>query len=229
MKTWKICVWLVSAVTLTGCLGGQPSPDYFYRLNLADPETRLDPAPLAGTLQITRPWADALTSERHLIYRKNDSTSQLNHHSYHRWVDSPTLLIQQEITQYLRKAGLAQHVVTPEMRTKADYALSCRIAKLERVLAQPPRVVVELELGITSMKDRRTLLLRTYREEETTEDLNVGSSIEAYNQVLSAVLDRFLVDASKLSLLKLTKTNRPFPSPSPVHILTNQDDLFSNP
>ena len=211
MKMWQICLWLVSALTLTGCFGGQPSPDYFYRLNLADPETRLESAPLGGTLQITRPWADALTSERHLIYRKNDRTSQLNHHAYHRWVDSPTLLIQQEITQYLRKAGLAQHVVTPEMRTKADYALSCRIAKLERVLDQSPRVVVELELGITSMKERRTLLLHTYREEQPTEDMDVSSSIKAYNHALSTVLNRFLTDASKLSLLKLTNTNMSFP------------------
>ncbi|MDH5585135.1 MAG: ABC-type transport auxiliary lipoprotein family protein [Nitrospirota bacterium] len=201
----SLCV--VGALALTGCLGGQPSPDYFYRLNLADPETRLDPTPFQGTLQVTRPWADALTSERHLVYRKDDNISQLNHHAYHRWVDSPTLLVQQEMTHYLRKAGLAEQVVTPEMRTKADYALSCRIAKLERVLDQTPRVILELELGITSMHDRRTLLLRTYREERPTTDLDIASSIDAYNQALSTILNHFLADASKLSLLKLTNTN----------------------
>ena len=205
-RMWLICQCVVGALVLTGCLGGPPSPDYFYRLNVADPEARLDPAPLQGTLQVTRPWADALTSERHLVYRKNDSISQLNHHAYHRWVDSPTLLLQQEMTHYLRKAGLAQQVVTPEMRTKADYALSCRIAKLERVLDQSPRVILELELGITSIKDRRTVLLRTYREEEPTTDLEVDTSIEAYNQALSTILHRFITDASKLPLLKLTNT-----------------------
>jgi cholesterol transport system auxiliary component len=206
-RMWLICQCVVGALVLTGCLGGQPSPDYFYRLNVADPETRLDPVPLRGTLQVTRPWADALTSERHLVYRKDDNISQLNHHAYHRWVDSPTLLLQQEMTHYLRKAGLAQQVVTPEMRTKADYALSCRISKLERVLDQNPRVILELELGITSMNDRRTVLLRTYREEKPTTDLEVGTSIEAYNQALATILHRFITDASKLPLLKLTNTN----------------------
>jgi len=195
---------MFGVLLLSGCLGGQPSPDYFYRLNVPDPETRLDPAPLNGTLQVTRPWADALTSERHLVYRKDRNISQLNHHVYHRWVDSPTLLLQQEITHYLRKAGLAQQVVTPEIRTKADYALSCRIAKLERVLDQSPRVILELELGITSMKDRRMVLLRTYHEEQLTTDLEVASSIHAYNQALSNILQRFLIDTSQLTLFQLT-------------------------
>jgi len=192
---------------LSGCLSGQPSPDYFYRLNLPDPTTRLDPSPLNGTLQVTRPWADALTAERHLVYRKDGNASQLNHHAYHRWVDSPTLLLQQEMTQYLRKAGLAPQVVTPKMRTKADYVLSCRIAKLERVLDQSPRVILELELGITSMKDRRTILLRTYREELQTRNLEVAASIKGYNQALSNILHHFMTDASKLSLLQLTNAN----------------------
>jgi ABC-type uncharacterized transport system auxiliary subunit len=207
-----IYFWLTGSpifglLLLSGCLGGQPSPDYFYRLNLPDPATHLDPSPLNGTLQVTRPWADALTSERHLVYRKDGNTSQLNHHAYHRWVDSPTLLLQQEMTQYLRKAGLATQVVTPKMRTKADYALSCRIAKLERVLDQSPRVILELELGITSMKDRRMLLLRTYREERQTRNLKVATSIKAYNQALSNILHRFMTDTSKLSLLQLTDAN----------------------
>ncbi|MEX2492614.1 MAG: ABC-type transport auxiliary lipoprotein family protein [Nitrospirales bacterium] len=206
-RNWLICLCVVGALASTGCFGGQPSPDYFYRLNVADPEVRLDPAPLGGTLQVTRPWADALTSERHLVYRKDDNISQLNHHAYHRWVDSPTLLLQQEITHYLRKAGLAQQVVTPEMRTKADYVLSCRISKLERVLDRHPRVILELELGITSMNDRQTVLLRTYREEELTMDHKVSTSIQAYNHALSQILHRFLTDASKLSLIKLTNTN----------------------
>ncbi len=211
MKRTNFC-WLTGStifglLLLSGCLGGQPSPDYFYRLHVPDPSTRLDPSPLNGTLQVTRPWANALTSERHLVYRKDGNTSQLNHHAYHRWVDSPTLLFQQEMTQYLRKAGLAQQVVTPEMRTKADYALSCRIARLERVLDQSPRVILELELGITSMKDRRTLLLRTYREEQQTKDLEVAASIKAYNQALANILHRFITDTSKLSFVQLTDAN----------------------
>ncbi|MDH5563637.1 MAG: PqiC family protein [Nitrospirota bacterium] len=203
----RVAIVIACLIAGNGCLGGQPSPDYFYRLHVPDPTTHFDPSPLQGTLQVTRPRADALTSERHLVYRKEGNSSQLNHHAYHRWVDSPTRLLQQEMTQFLRKAGLAQQVVTPEIRTTVDYALSCRIAKLERVLDQSPRVTLELELGITSIKKRRTLLLRTYREDQPTGDLQVDSSIKAYNQALSNILHRFLTDTSTLSLLQLTNTN----------------------
>ncbi len=203
-KCWQIGGLMFIMLLLSGCFGGQSSPDYFYRFNVPAPETKLNPSPLQGTLQVTRPWADALTSERHLVYRKDNNISQLNHHAYHRWIDSPTLLLQQEMTQYLRKAGLAQQVVTPEIRAKADYALSCRIARLERVLDQSPRVILELELGITSMKDRRTLLLRNYREEYPTTNLEVATSINAYNEALANILQRFIIDTSQLSFLKLT-------------------------
>ncbi len=203
-RCWPIGGLLFSMLLFSGCFGGQSSPDYYYRLNVPTPESQLDPSPLQGTLQVARPQADALTSERHLVYRKDDNISRLNHHAYHRWIDSPTLLLQQEMTRYLRKARIAQQVVTPEMRTKADYALSCRIERLERVLDQSPRVILELELGVTSMKDRRTLILRNYREEYATENLDVASSINAYNQALAKILHRFITDASKLSLLKLT-------------------------
>ena len=204
--SWFNTLTLLSLFVLSGCLGGHPTPDNYYRLNVPEPAVRLDPPPLKGTLQVVRPRADALTSERHLVYRKGGNVSQLNHHAYHRWVDSPTLLLQQELTQYLRKAGIAQQVVTPAMRTKADYALSCRIAKLERVLDESPRVIMELELGMTSMADRRTILLRTYHEEIPTTEKEVATSIQAYNQALSNILSRFLTDASKLSFLQLTNS-----------------------
>jgi hypothetical protein len=74
------------------------------------------------------------------------------------------------------------------------------------VLDQSPRVILELELGITSIKERRTFLLRTYREDQPTEDLQVDSSIKAYNQALSNILHRFLTDTATLSLLQLTDT-----------------------
>ena len=205
-RAWILCLSTSGILLLQGCLGGQPSPDYYYRLTVPEPETRLDPSPLQGTLQVVRPRADALTGARHLVYRKEGNISQLNHHAYHRWIDSPTLLLQQEITQYLRKAGLAQQVVTPAMRTKSDYALSCRIAKLERVLDNTPRVIMELELGITSMQDRKTLLIRTYREEIQTTEQEVTTSIHAYNQALSNILHRFLTDASTLAVIRLTNS-----------------------
>lgn len=195
---WGGNLILASILWLGGCLGGPAPPDHFYRLELPDPNTRLDPPPLNGTLQVTRPWADALTSERQLLFRQNHESSRLRRHAYHRWVDSPTLILQQEIAHYLRTSHIAEQVVTPELRVNVDYLLTCRIAKLEQVLNDSPRVVMELELSITHVKNRQVLLLQTYREEQATESPRASTAVIAYNRVLTNILNRFLADSSQL-------------------------------
>ncbi len=195
---WGGNLILAGILWLGGCLGGPAPPDHFYRLELPDPNTRLDPPPLKGTLQVTRPWADALTSERQLLFRKNHESSRLRRHAYHRWVDSPTLILQQEIAHYLRTSHIAEQVVTPELRVNVDYLLTCRIAKMEQVLDDSPRVVMELELGITHVKDRQVLLLQTYREEQATESPRASTAVIAYNRALTNILNRFLADSSQL-------------------------------
>lgn len=195
---WGGKLILAGILWLGGCLGGPAPPDHFYRLELPDPNTRLDPPPLKGTLQVTRPWADALTSERQLLFRKNHESSRLRRHAYHRWVDSPTLILQQEIAHYLRTSHIAEQVVTPELRVNVDYLLTCRIAKMEQVLDDSPRVVMELELSITHVKDRQVLFLQTYREEQATESPRASTAVIAYNRALTNILNRFLADSSQL-------------------------------
>ncbi len=188
---------LAGAMALGACAAGPAPTDHFYRFDLPQPESRFDVPVLKGTLLVTRPWADALTGERHLLYRQNGGSSQLRRHAYHRWVDSPTLMLQREIARYLRAAGVADQVVTPELRTKMDYLLSCRIAKLERVLDSSPHVTLELELGITRMEDRRALLLETYLEEQSANGNGIAASVAAYNMALSKILDRFMAEFAR--------------------------------
>ena len=196
-------------VMLSGCLSvGTAPPDHFYRLELTAPDLRFDSSVLPGTIQVTRPSADALTGERYLLYRENGQSMQVRHHPYHQWMDSPTLIIQQEIARYLRSAQLSDHVVTPEHRARVDYLLSCRIAKFERVLDDSPRVVMELELGLTHMRNREPLLLQTYREEQPTRGEGVAASIEAYDQALGKILKRFVADASNIPLTAKTEAHQ---------------------
>lgn len=189
---------LASILWIGGCLGVPAPQDHFYRLELPDRKERFDPPPLPGTLQVTRPWADALTSERQLIFRHTHESSRLRRHAYHRWVDSPTLILQQEIAHYLRTSHIAEQVVTPELRVNEDYVLTCRIAKFEHVVGELPRVVMELELSITQVKNRQVLLLQTYREEQATENPKASTAVIAYNLALTNILNRFLTDSSQL-------------------------------
>ena len=192
--------------SMGGCLSIDPAPpDHFYRLELAAPDLTFESPVLPGTIQVTRPSADALTGERYLLYREAGHSMQVRHHPYHQWMDSPTLIIQQETARYLRASRISEHVVTPEHRAKVDYLLSCRIAKFERVLDGTPRVVMELEMGLTHMRNREPLLLQTYREEQPTRGEGVAASIEAYDQALGKILKRFVADASNLPLTVKTK------------------------
>ncbi|GJL65771.1 MAG: ABC transporter [Nitrospirales bacterium] len=203
-----ISAFLISLTCmLSGCLGGPAPQDHFYRLELPTPESSFSSPLLQGTIQITRPWADALTSERRLLYRIMTGTAQVHRHAYHRWIDSPTLIVQQQITQYLRNAGVATHVVTPELRIKADYRFTCRITRLERILDESPRVMMELELGLIRLREREAVMLQTYRVEQQANSTDIPAAIEAYNQALTKILNQFLEDLSTLpKAIRLTQS-----------------------
>ncbi len=188
----------MSATALIGCAPGPGPRDYFYRLDVPEPAQHLVPPPLNGTMLVARPRADALTGERHLLYRENGDASQVRRHAYHRWVESPTTLLQQQIAGYLRAAGIARMVVTPELRADADFLLTCRIVKLERVLDSPPHSAIELQLGLIRIADRRALMLKTYREAQPAAGNGVAASVDAYNQALSKILEHFVEDSSQL-------------------------------
>lgn len=200
---WKRIKWLrrlfvVSVLTVGGCLSGPAPTDQFYQLELPEPQHKFDTPPLNGTLQVTRPEANAVMGERPLLYRQNSLSTQVHRYAYHRWVDSPTILLQQEMTRYLRASLLADQVVTPQFRVKVNYLLSSRILKLERIVDGSHRVLMELELGITSIRDNEALLLKTYREEKSANGEDMEDSVIAYNQALAKILNRFLEDVSIL-------------------------------
>jgi len=205
---WMGTLFMAGVMALAGCLSGPAPTDQFYQLELAAPERQFDTPPLKGTLQVTRPEANALTGERPLLYRQESGSTQVHRHAYHRWVDSPTIMLQQEMTRYLRAAHLSDQVVTPKFRVKVDYILACQILKLERILDGSPRVVMELELGITSIQDNQALLLQIYREEQSANGEGIDASVVAYNQALSKILSRFLEDSSMLGGGG-RKTNKP--------------------
>lgn len=195
---WMGMFLMAGIMLLPGCLSGPAPSDHFYQLELSEPEKKFTTPPLNGTLQVRRPEANALTGERSLLYRQNSQSTQVHRYAYHRWVDSPTIMIQHEITRYLRRSHVADQVVTPQHRVKVNYILTCQILKLERIVDGSPRVVMELELGVTSIQDNQATLLQTYREEQSANGEGIDASVVAYNQALSKILNRFLAEASML-------------------------------
>ena len=61
---------------------------------------------------------------------------------------TPPRMVQLQMAQYLRAAGAARQVVTPEVRVDAHYRVTGRILQLERVIGEgEPRVRVVFRAG----------------------------------------------------------------------------------
>jgi ABC-type uncharacterized transport system auxiliary subunit len=150
-----------------------------------------------GVLSVAPLEAEGLLRERPLLYSATGGATELQQHDYHYWMDPPTRMLQLQLVDYLRASGLVRSVVTPELRIEADYQVSGRIKRLERLLGGgPTRVVAELELSLVARADNRLIVVGTYSAEAIAGDDGVESSVLALNQALGQVFERFLADAT---------------------------------
>lgn len=189
---------VAAALAVGGCLAGSAPPDRFYRLEIPDPDTRLEVPLLRGRLLVDSLRSGSLNLERSMLYRRGDDPYRVRRTGYDRWVDPPTLMIQRAVVEFLRSANLAEVVITPEMRLDADFRLAGRVNRFERVLGEePPRASVEIEFNLVRLDDRELLLLETYREEEIAEG-GFGGSPDAFSRAVRRILERLVLDLQRL-------------------------------
>ena len=112
-------------LALAGC-AATPPKDSFYRLpaTVASATVKVADGPI---IYIPPFVADGLHGERALVYAHDDGTT-LEQYTYHYWVDSPRLLLQQALAARLRGA----HRVVTAPSADASYTLRGHIAKFER-------------------------------------------------------------------------------------------------
>jgi ABC-type uncharacterized transport system auxiliary subunit len=137
--------------------------------------------------------ADGLLRERPLLYSLSGASHEVQQHNYHYWTDAPPRMLQDQMVSYLRRGGIAGSVVTPEMRIRADYRISGKVKRLERLLGGgPPRVFVEVELSLIHLSDDRLLLVDNFTEQEPVADDSVKSAIVAINRATGRIFELFL-------------------------------------
>ena len=194
--------WLgLAGILLAACASGPGPVDHFYRLEATAPETPMPNPVFPGVLEVDLFRSDALAGERLLLYRTDEASPEVRRQSYHYWVDPPPQMIQRELTGYLRAAGAATRVVTPDTRIEPDFVLRGRILRLERLLTgHAPRVLVRLEISVVSERNRALALLGSYREEQLADGTAVEASVVAFEQALTRIFERFLDDASRVQL-----------------------------
>jgi len=200
----RLAIGLLMVAGVAGCFGSAPPVprDHYYRvlvpLPVADPAA---PPAFAGIVSVVPFEADGLLRERPLLFSKSGQSHEMQQHDYHYWTDPPPNMLQGQLVDFLRAGGFARAVVTPELRVAADYTVTGRIKRLERLLAGgPPRVAAELELAMTATDDNRLVVVQTYAVEEPAADEGVESSVLALDNAVGSIFARFLVDAERSEL-----------------------------
>jgi len=180
---------------LAGCLGSAPPVprDHYYRLLVSSPVDISAEGRLASTISVESLQADGLLRERPLLYSESGAPHEVQQHNYHYWTDAPPRMLQDQLVTYLRQSNIARSVVTPDMRVRADYLVSGKVKRLERLLGGgPPRVFVELELALVRLSDNALLLVDNFAEQEPETGNGVGSAIIALNKATGRLFGRFL-------------------------------------
>ncbi len=213
----RLSLIVLALAGLTGCLGSAPPipRDHYYRVMvtpsshagtsqaaeggsvLGQPGSGADIIAFPGVLAVMPLEAEGLLRERPVLYSTTGSAYEMQQHDYHYWMDPPTRMLQLQLVDYLRASGLIQSVVTPDLRIDADYQVSGRIKRFERLLGGgPARVVVELELSLVARPSNDLIVVGTYSAEAIALDDGVETSVLALNQALGEVFERFLTDAT---------------------------------
>jgi len=185
---------LAAALLLLGGCASQPLPrDHYYRLEVEPPRTSAAPY-LKGTVEVASFRADGLVADRPLTWVTADAPHELQVYHYHQWTAPPAALLQDALVEHLRGAGIADRVVTPELRAAPDFVVVGRLRRLEMVTGATPAVLVDLELALREINPDRVVLVKSYRERRAVSDESIGTAVLAMGEVVTDLYARFTAD-----------------------------------
>lgn len=130
----QLVVLSAGLILLAGCSSAPPIPaNSFYRLDIAAPEIRLEKPVLNGILSVQVGAAMPVYRDRALLHSEAGAETSLQRYHYHYWIDTPPHLLQIELADYLRDAGVSAVVVMPEDSVNEVYRLRLDIDRFEQL------------------------------------------------------------------------------------------------
>ena len=214
----RLGLLVLALAGLAGCIGSAPPVprDHYYRVLVAPPAQGGAPQSAAqsatgqsatgqsaagimfpGVLSVAPLDAGGLLRERPLLYSATGRAHEVQQHDYYYWMDPPPKMLQAQLVDYLRASGLAEAVITPDLRVRPDYEITGRLRRFERLLGGgPTRVVAEVELALVETGRKQLLVVETYSAEVAAADDGVEASVLALAQALGRIFERFLADAT---------------------------------
>ena len=194
LRTLLLLAMLAGAA---GCLGGPAPRDHVYRLQVEPPGSARSAAAFPGTLEVGRIWGNALTRGRPILRSESDRAVEVTPYDFHLWVDSPTLLVQRGLTEYLRQTGLAETVVGSDVNAPVDWVVTGFIERLDHITGGgEPRVLVKLELSLAKANGGRVVLRKTYRAEQPSDGAGVPAAVRAFGTAIGSIFESFAADAA---------------------------------
>lgn len=188
----RACLALLALPLLAACLGPGPR-DHFYRPATARPSEPLAEPILRGSIEVERLRADALTRERAILWVDSPESVQVTPYAYQLWIDTPTVMIQRDLAEFLRLSGVAERVVLPEMHIEESYELFGWIERLVHVTGDDS-VVVEIEFSLAQPRGSGQIMQRRYRAEQAVDGSGMDAAVEAFSQALRQIFERLLAD-----------------------------------
>lgn len=185
----------VAALLAAGCAAPPAAPeDQFYRLDTV--ATASGEMALKGVVEVERFSASGSLGNRPLLFTEPGSNAVSEYH-YHFWIDAPPVLLQSALVSYLRSSGVAERVVTPEMRVSPDYTVTGRVLRLETVRGDKSAGAAALELTLRRESDGALLVLGEYRSEIPSGTNGVQTDAAAVEKAVAEAFARFVADIRK--------------------------------
>jgi len=182
---------------VSACAVPPPAPeDAFYRLSpRADAPASTAPM-LKSVVEVDRFAASGSLANRPLLFSEPGSSAVSEYH-YHFWIEAPPILLQNALVSYMRSAGVAERVVTPEMRVRPDYTVRGRLMRLETVQGAQAIGVAEFELSLRRESDGELLVLGEYRAEVPSGPNGVKTDVSAIEKAVNKAFEDFVADIQK--------------------------------
>ncbi len=196
-KIISAMVATASILVLSACSTAPTVPqDNFYRISPKPASVQQSSILKDATVEIARFVADGSVSNRPILYSSDANPNSVSEYNYHFWIESPPTLIKDALVSYMRAAGVANRIVTPEMRVSSEYSVLGRIKRLEIYTGRKYTGVASFEIGLRRNLDGELIVLNEYKSMVEAKNNSVGSVITAVEKATEEVFSRFVADIS---------------------------------
>ncbi len=183
---WRGLITLGS-LALLSCGGAAViSSDHYYRL-VTEPDIKVAQSPkLDGILAVRRFATDGPHSGRAIVYSRAEEPMELYSYRYHFWTEPPARLVQGQLVQFLRQAGVARSSYRQDPALRAEFIMAGRLQRFEIVRSPTdPTAVVAMEVSLQKRGDAQPFMVQAYAAEVAVQG---GSSVRVGVTALAQAL-----------------------------------------